>query len=68
MTTLYVSSGIPTAIGGAATAMIRIMIFWFQILVGFIIIQWIGARKLLSTTPPPEVTSSDLSITEKETR
>jgi len=67
MATLYASSGIPTAIGGAATAMIRIMIFWFQILIGFIIIQWIGAKKLLSSTPPPSVTSSDPSITEKTT-
>jgi uncharacterized protein (TIRG00374 family) len=67
MATIYASSGIPTAIGGAATTMIRIMIFWFQILVGFIIIQWIGARKLLSSTPPPEVTSSDRSMTERET-
>jgi len=67
MATLYVSSGIPTAIGGAATAMIRIMIFWFQILVGFIIIQWIGAKKLLSSAPDPGVTSSDLSIAEKAT-
>ena len=68
MATLYVSSGIPTAIGGAATAMIRIMIFWFQILVGFVIIQWIGAKKLLSSTPPPDVTSSDLFINEKGTK
>jgi hypothetical protein len=44
------------------------MIFWFQILVGFVIIQWIGARKLLSSTPTPEVTSSDLSMTESETK
>jgi uncharacterized protein (TIRG00374 family) len=66
MATLYASSGIPTAIGGAATAMIRIMIFWFQILVGFIIIQWVGARRLLSSTPTPEVTFSDLSITENK--
>jgi len=67
MTTLYVSSGIPIAIGGTATAMIRIMIFWFQILVGFIIIQWIGAKKLLTSTPSPGITSSDLSMTKKAT-
>jgi uncharacterized protein (TIRG00374 family) len=68
MATLYVSSGIPTAIGGVATALIRIMIFWFQILVGFAIIQWIGAKKLLSTAPPPETTSPDISKTETETK
>jgi len=67
MATLYVSSGIPTAVGGAATAMIRIMIFWFEILVGFVIIQWIGAKKLLSTTPPPGAISPDLSMTGKTT-
>jgi uncharacterized protein (TIRG00374 family) len=65
MAALYASSGIPTAIGGTATAMIRIMIFWFQILIGFIIIQWIGAKKLLSSTPAQGVTSSDLSMAEK---
>jgi uncharacterized protein (TIRG00374 family) len=67
MTTLYVSSGIPPVIGGAATAMIRIMIFWFQILVGFAIIQWIGAKKLLSSTSSPSVTSSESSMTERAT-
>jgi uncharacterized protein (TIRG00374 family) len=65
MATLYASSGIPSVIGGAATAMIRIMIFWFQILVGFIIIQWVGAKKLLGSTPAPGVTSLDQSFTEK---
>ena len=68
MATLYLSSGIPNAIGGAATAMIRIMIFWFQLLVGFVIIQWIGAKKLLSSTPTPAVTSQDLSMREHDAR
>lgn len=51
MTYLYTLGGISTVIGGTATAMIRIMTFWFQILVGFVIVQWVGAKKLLSSAP-----------------
>lgn len=49
MTNIYVSSGIPIAVGGTATTMIRIITFWFQILLGYIIIQWVGTKKLLSS-------------------
>jgi uncharacterized protein (TIRG00374 family) len=51
MTYLYTLGGISTVIGGTATAMIRIMTFWFQIFIGFLIIQWVGAKKLLSSAP-----------------
>jgi uncharacterized protein (TIRG00374 family) len=50
MTSLYILSGIPPALGGTATALIRIVTFWFQIIVGFAVAQWIGIRNLSSVS------------------
>jgi len=35
------------AVNGLATSLIRIVTFWFQILVGFLIVQWLGIKRLL---------------------
>jgi len=37
------------AVNGLATSLIRVVTFWFQILVGFMIVQWLGIRRLLQT-------------------
>jgi len=47
MTSLYVLFGIPPAISGIATSLIRVITFWFQILVGYIIVQLIGIKHIL---------------------
>ena len=47
MTSLYVLFGISPAISGVATTLIRVITFWFQILVGYLIVEWIGVRHLL---------------------
>jgi len=47
MTSLYVLFGINPAISGVATTLIRVITFWFQILVGYVIVEWIGMRHLL---------------------
>jgi len=46
MASLYNLFGIPPPVGGTATALIRIITFWFQIIVGFAIAQWIGIKTL----------------------
>jgi len=46
MTSLYVLFGISPAISGVATSLIRSVTFWFQILVGYAIFQWIGLKQL----------------------
>jgi len=37
------------AVNGLATSLIRIVTFWLQILVGFLIVQWLGIKRLLQT-------------------
>jgi len=48
MTSLYILFGFPTAISGAATLFIRVITFWLQIIVGYVISQWIGVKNLLA--------------------
>ena len=48
MTSLYVVFGIPTATSGVATTLIRVVTFWFQILVGYAVVQWVGIKHVLS--------------------
>jgi len=47
MTSLYTLFGIPIAVSGTATALIRVVTFWFQIVVGYVIVQWMGIKNLL---------------------
>jgi len=50
MTYLYnILLGTSPAVNGLATSLIRIVTFWLQILVGFLIVQWLGIRRLLQT-------------------
>ena len=50
MTYLYnILLGTSPAMNGLATSLIRIVTFWLQILVGFLIIQWLGIRRILQT-------------------
>jgi len=52
MTSLYVLFGISPAIGGVAASLIRVVTFWFQILVGYVIFQWIGLRLFVPKGTP----------------
>jgi hypothetical protein len=47
MTSLYVLFGIPAAVSGTATTLIRVITFWFQLLVGYVIIQWVGIKTIV---------------------
>jgi glycosyltransferase 2 family protein len=47
MINLFSIYGIPIAIAGAATTLTRLLTFWFQILVGYPLIEWMGAKSLL---------------------
>ena len=35
-------------ISGTATMLIRVITFWFQILGGYLIVQWLGIRQVLN--------------------
>ena len=46
MTSMFSLYGVPIVIAGAATTLTRILTFWCQILVGYPIVQWLGAKSL----------------------
>lgn len=47
MTSLYALLGVPIAISGTATLLIRIVTFWLQIMIGYLIAQFMGIKNLL---------------------
>jgi uncharacterized protein (TIRG00374 family) len=47
MTSLYTLFKVPAAVSGTATLLIRAITFWFQIVVGYAVAQWIGVKNLL---------------------
>ena len=47
MTSLFSLYGVPIAVAGAATTLTRLLTFWCQIIVGYPLIEWIGAKALL---------------------
>ncbi|MEM1607530.1 MAG: lysylphosphatidylglycerol synthase transmembrane domain-containing protein [Candidatus Bathyarchaeia archaeon] len=51
MANLYTIFDIPAAISGTATLLIRTVTFWFQIVVGYILAQWIGVKEVINQKP-----------------
>jgi len=47
MTSIYTMFGVPSAVSGVATTLIRVVTFWFLIVTGYVITQWIGIRVLI---------------------
>jgi uncharacterized protein (TIRG00374 family) len=60
MINLFALYGVPLAVAAAATTLTRLLTFWCQALVGYSMVQWIGAKSLLKgelknapQIPPP---------------
>jgi glycosyltransferase 2 family protein len=47
MTSLYSALGVPLVIAGAATTLTRLLTFWFQIIVGYPLVQYTGLKDIL---------------------
>ncbi len=47
MINLFSLYGVPLAVAGAATTITRLLTFWCQVIVGYPLIEWIGAKHLL---------------------
>ncbi len=47
MINLFSFYGVPLAIAGAATTIARLLTFWLQVIVGYPLEEWIGAKSLL---------------------
>jgi uncharacterized protein (TIRG00374 family) len=50
---LFVLYGVPIAVAGAATTIVRLLTFWSQIVVGYPLIEWMGTKSLLRATQTP---------------
>jgi len=46
MTTLYTLLGIPIAVSAVATLLIRILTLWIRLLIGGLMVQWLGIKGL----------------------
>ncbi|MCW3995048.1 MAG: flippase-like domain-containing protein [Candidatus Bathyarchaeota archaeon] len=53
MINLFSLYGVPIAVAGAATTITRLLTFWCQVLVGYPLIEWIGAKHLIKGSLPP---------------
>jgi uncharacterized protein (TIRG00374 family) len=69
MVNMFSIYGVPIATAAAATTIARLLTYWCQVLVGYPIVQWIGAKSLtglnlksMLTLKPKEVTPS-LNVT-----
>jgi uncharacterized protein (TIRG00374 family) len=47
MINLFALYGVPLVIAGAATTIARLLTFWCQVIVGYPLIEWVGAKSLL---------------------
>ena len=50
MTTLYSLFGVPIGVSAAATVLIRVLTVWLRLLIGFVAVQWIGIKALMSSS------------------
>ncbi len=47
MINLFALYGVPLAIAGAATTIARLLTYWCQVIVGYPMVHWLGAKSLL---------------------
>jgi uncharacterized protein (TIRG00374 family) len=47
MISLFSLYGVPIVVAGAATTLTRLLTFWCQVLVGYPLVEWIGAKSLI---------------------
>jgi uncharacterized protein (TIRG00374 family) len=66
MVSLFSIYGVPLVIAGAATTIARLLTFWCQVIVGYPMVEWIGAKSLLKGSiknplllHPPSVNSQN---------
>lgn len=55
MINLFAAYGVPIAVAGAATTLSRLLTFWCQILVGYPMVEWIGAKSIIKESMPNQL-------------
>lgn len=48
MISLFSLYGVPLAVAGAATTIARLLTFWCQVIVGYPLIEWVGAKSIIN--------------------
>ncbi len=67
LTNLFIFFGIAPAVSGVAAAVLRSVTFWFPLLVGYVIVQVVGARKLLSPKVRKKIEATEKTEIQEET-
>ncbi len=57
LTSVFIVYGFEPALSGVAVAMLRSVTFWFPVVVGYIIVQVLGARNLLTSRVRTNITT-----------
>jgi uncharacterized protein (TIRG00374 family) len=47
MINLFTLYGVPIAVAGAVTTLARLLTFWCQVIVGYPLVEWLGAKSLI---------------------
>jgi uncharacterized protein (TIRG00374 family) len=69
MVNMFSIYGVPIAVAAAATTIARLLTYWCQILVGYPLVQWIGAKSLGGLNmknmfmPKPKEVAPSLNVT-----
>lgn len=50
MVSMFSMYGVPLAVAGAVTTLSRLLTFWSQIIVGYPLVQWLGAKSLFKNS------------------
>ena len=65
MTSLFAVYGVPIAVAAAATTLTRLLTFWCQIIVGYPLVEWIGAKSLLKGLQIPVILKAPPLVVDK---
>ncbi|MFA5365803.1 MAG: flippase-like domain-containing protein [Candidatus Bathyarchaeia archaeon] len=49
MVSMFSIYGVPLVVAGAVTTLSRLLTFWSQVIVGYPLVQWVGAKSLLKS-------------------
>jgi uncharacterized protein (TIRG00374 family) len=67
LTNIFIFFGIAPAASGVAAAVLRSVTFWLPLIVGYVILQVVGAKKLLSPRSREEIQALQKTKPNKET-
>ena len=66
MISLFSLYGVPIAVAGAVTTLSRLLTFWCQIIVGYPLVEWVGAKSLLKgNIANPAIINPPVMLTER---